>query len=181
MEEYIDALNPDGTLTGVKKTRKEIHRSGDWHRTVHVWIINSQGEILTQLRSHSKEQDPNKWDLSAAGHISAGDDSKTSVLREVEEELGLDVSRDELNYIAETSSSEVLNDGSYIDNELHDIYIIYKDLDMKDVVLQKEEVADVRWIKCEDMEKDIKENPTKYVDQGEEFGLVFDYIRKHKR
>lgn len=44
MEEYFDALDENGNLTGVKKLRKEVHRDGDWHRTVHIWIINNDNE-----------------------------------------------------------------------------------------------------------------------------------------
>ena len=54
----------------------EVHRDGDYHRAVHVWIYSeSTGELLLQRRADCKDSWPGKWDISSAGHISAGDSS----------------------------------------------------------------------------------------------------------
>ena len=55
--EYFDVLDENGNKTGKLKLRNEVHRDGDWHRGVHVWIINSFGELLLQRRSPNKEND----------------------------------------------------------------------------------------------------------------------------
>jgi len=56
--------------------RSEVHRDGDYHRAVHVWIYSeSTGELLLQRRADCKDSWPGKWDISSAGHISAGDSS----------------------------------------------------------------------------------------------------------
>jgi isopentenyldiphosphate isomerase len=46
----IDVLDENGNPTGDKKTKREIHEQGLWHISAHVWIYNSKGEILLQLR-----------------------------------------------------------------------------------------------------------------------------------
>ena len=85
--------------TGRCKARKLAHRDADWHRSVHVWIVDIDSidqskrkcKILLQQRSPHKDTFPNRWDISAAGHIEAGTtDSKATAVREVQEELGLD-------------------------------------------------------------------------------------------
>jgi isopentenyl-diphosphate delta-isomerase len=71
--ERIDVLTPDGRPTGVTKGKSEVHRDGDWHRAAHVWIVTPSGRILLQRRSVRKENYPGFWDVSAAGHLSAGE------------------------------------------------------------------------------------------------------------
>ncbi|KAL0327689.1 UNVERIFIED_CONTAM: Nudix hydrolase 3, partial [Sesamum angustifolium] len=58
---------------------REVHRDGDYHRAVHVWIVvESTQEVLLQRRSDCKDSWPGVWDISSAGHISAGDSSLVS-------------------------------------------------------------------------------------------------------
>ena len=88
MEEYIDIINKEtGENTGEKKLKSEVHRDGLWHKTAHIWCINSKKEILLQHRSKDKKNFPNMWDISVAGYISSGEDSKTGAIREIKEEI----------------------------------------------------------------------------------------------
>lgn len=88
--EYFEVLNEVGAKTGLVKQRNQVHRDGDWHRAVHVWIYSlSTNELLLQQRAACKESWANLFDCSTAGHLSAGDDSLPTAQREVEEELGL--------------------------------------------------------------------------------------------
>lgn len=56
--------------------RGDVHRDGDYHRAVHIWIFaeNTQ-QLLLQRRADCKDSWPGLWDISSAGHISAGDSS----------------------------------------------------------------------------------------------------------
>ncbi|KAK8965752.1 Nudix hydrolase 3 [Platanthera guangdongensis] len=57
-------------------SRRLVHRDGDYHRSVHVWIYSeSTQELLLQRRADCKDSWPGLWDISSAGHISAGDSS----------------------------------------------------------------------------------------------------------
>jgi len=106
--EYIDVLDKNGNKTGAIKPKSEIHRDGDRHRGSYIWIINSRNELLIQKRSSSKENYPNLWDISVAGHVSAGEDSISSALRETEEELGLKLKKENFQYPTATPQSEHL-------------------------------------------------------------------------
>ena len=68
--EYFDVLDENGNKTGETKLRSEVHRDGDWHRTVHIWVFNRQGEVLLQRRCATKDSYPNMLDISCAGHLS---------------------------------------------------------------------------------------------------------------
>jgi len=80
--ELIDVLTAEGAPVGIAKTKAEVHRDGDWHRAAHVWIVASDGRLLLQRRSLRKENYPSLWDVSAAGHLSAGETSKECAVRE---------------------------------------------------------------------------------------------------
>lgn len=146
--EYIDVLDENGNKTGETKSREEVHKQGLWHRTVHIWVVNSNKEILMQLRSPEKKSNPNKWTTSASGHLSAGDESVDGAVRELGEEIGLRVKPVELEYLF-TIHEHFTND-NMINNEIVDVYIIRKDIDINDITLQKEEVSSVRWVKEEE-------------------------------
>lgn len=54
-KEYFDILDDNGNKTGKIKLRSEVHRDGDWHKAVHIWILNQSGDILLQRRSATKD------------------------------------------------------------------------------------------------------------------------------
>lgn len=87
--EYFDLLDENGSKTGKIKLREQVHKDGDWHRGVFVFMINSKKEILLQKRSAIKESNPNRWTVSASGHLVTGDSSYEAAVRETEEELGI--------------------------------------------------------------------------------------------
>jgi len=72
--------------------RSEVHGNNLRHRAVHILIFNQVGDVYLQQRSRWKDRHPLKWDSSAAGHVSAGENYDQTAQRELKEELGVDVS-----------------------------------------------------------------------------------------
>ena len=157
-EEMIDILNSDGTPAGYSRGRNEVHAKGLWHRTVHIWAFDTKGRILFQLRSHLKENNPNLLDTSCAGHISAGDESRNAAIRELREEMGVKKRIEDLEYLFEATHENVLNDGTYFDNEYYDTYkITLNDEESEHLVPQPGEVDDFVWMTREEfLEKNAK-------------------------
>jgi 8-oxo-dGTP pyrophosphatase MutT (NUDIX family) len=54
---------------------------------VHIWLYDSQGNLVLQKRSESKDTFPGRWDVSVGGHVTSGDTVMETALKEVEEEL----------------------------------------------------------------------------------------------
>jgi 16S rRNA (adenine1518-N6/adenine1519-N6)-dimethyltransferase len=77
-------------------SRHEVHKNGWRHRAVHIFVFNRAGELFLQKRSRWKDVHPSRWDSSAAGHLNAGEDYEETALREVREEMGVEVGRVEL-------------------------------------------------------------------------------------
>lgn len=92
LDEPFDVLFADGAPTGIIKPRGAVHRDGDWHRALHVWIAgrDEAGEpfLMFQRRSAAKDSWPDRFDTTVGGHFRAGE-TLQETLREVEEEIGL--------------------------------------------------------------------------------------------
>jgi 8-oxo-dGTP pyrophosphatase MutT (NUDIX family) len=97
--ELFDLCDADGRPLGVSKPRALVHRDGDWHRSLHLWVIlkdpsgrsgpsASAPELLLQRRSLAKDTQPGAVDIAVAGHLGAGE-TVLDALREAEEEIGL--------------------------------------------------------------------------------------------
>ena len=90
----LDVLDENGIKTGEVLTRKEVHRLGLWHKIIVIAIIDENNQILMQQRSFIKDTNPGKWDISAAGHVSAGQTSLEASVREINEEVGISIEID---------------------------------------------------------------------------------------
>lgn len=91
-DELFDVLLEDSTHTGIVKRRADVHRDGDWHRAIHVWVygVGANGPfILFNRRSLNKDTWPGKLDVTVGGHLAAGE-TTDSAFREIEEEIGID-------------------------------------------------------------------------------------------
>jgi len=80
-DELIDIYDENDKTLNLKKMKSEAHKNGLWHRAASVCIYNSHGEFLLQLRAKDKDLFPNMWDVSAAWHISAGEDPTIAAIR----------------------------------------------------------------------------------------------------
>jgi isopentenyl-diphosphate delta-isomerase len=110
--EYVDVLDSSGRPVGKMKPKSEVHRDGDWHGAAHLWILNREGQILIQRRSPTKENWPNLWDVSVAGHISAGEGPVEAALREAQEELGVTLVPGECSHLFTVAEYLSLNNGN---------------------------------------------------------------------
>jgi isopentenyl-diphosphate delta-isomerase len=175
--EYLDVLTEFGDKTGTAKLRTEVHQDGDWHLAIHVWIINSRGELLLQRRSPQKDTSPNKWSASYGGHVQAGNSSLTEALREGAEELGLhDLVETDLTHLFTVTQEHI--DNGRINREFNDVYLVCKDIDIASLVLQEEEVADVRFMPWQEVERHINENNPEFCHHPEEHPLLFAHFAK---
>lgn len=91
--EQFDVVTADGEPTGRVKARGAVHRDGDWHRSIHVWVagMDDRGSFLTfQRRAAAKDTWGGKLDATVGGHFRAGE-TLAETMREVQEEIGVSV------------------------------------------------------------------------------------------
>lgn len=174
--EYLDILDKNGNKTGEKKPRKEVHSKGYWHKGVHIWIINSNRELLVQRRSSNKDVYPNKLYISVAGHPISGENEIDSIKREFEEEIGIELDAKKLEYLFTFSQEVVENNGKFLDNQFYDVYLIEMDLDISSLKLQEEEVSEVKNIYYKDFETMINNKDKDIVNHPEEWKRLFKIL-----
>lgn len=171
--EYLDVVNKSGERLGLQKLKADVHRDGDWHKTVHVWCLNDEGEVLIQRRAADKVNFPNFWDISVAGHIDSGETAIEAALREVYEEIGANIKEGNLRYLATVPQQFVLRDGAYVDNELCVIYLLTFNRRIAELTMQEEEVAELKWISLTELKKWVEEKREDLFPHDEEYKLVF--------
>ncbi len=151
MQEYFDILSCDGTPTGEIVSREQAHANGIYHRTVHIWLYKN-GKLLLQKRSPYKDSFPNEYDISSAGHVPAGENVTDAALRELNEELGINASREDLIM---TGNVERCFKGSFHgkpfnDHELAAVYLYSADFAIDSLVLQDSELCGVKFFTFEE-------------------------------
>ena len=158
MDELIDILDErTGEKIGKTISKKEAHKNGTWHGSIHILIVNlNHDKTLLQKRCEFKDLYPNTWDIAVGGHISAGENDITSAKRELEEELGLNPAQYELEFVGKTT--ERLNNNGVISNEWVSIFVVYADIDINTIVLQEEEVSEIRWCSKDELNSFIQQN-----------------------
>lgn len=169
--ELIDVLDENGVFTGEVLTREEVHKKGLWHRAIVVAIINENNEILLQQRSNNKEKNAGMWDISVAGHISAGQDALSAAAREINEEvnvlLGYKTEIKDFRYMYSFRKCQVFKP-DFIEKQFYDFFVLRVfGLDDKVLRFQKEEVQAVKfcdWYTIQNMieNKQIVERPEVY-------------------
>lgn len=156
MEEVWDILDEKGNKTG-RIMKKGLVPKGFYHQGADVWIINSQNKILIQKRSPQKKNSPNVWAMTG-GSVIKGETSLETIERETKEELGISLNMKEINLVKQYKTGTVWLD----------TYLIKQDIDLKDIIMQEEEVCEVKWATYKEIEelfahKQFMENRWEYV------------------
>ena len=142
--ELVDLYNGQKELTNETVEKKNVP-DGKFRLSVHVWITNGKGELLVQQRLATAHKFPNMWAVTG-GAVKAGESSLDVVLRELSEELGIKANKDEMKFIASYRRKF-----DYVD-----VWLLNKNIDIKDIKLQEDEVQAVRWVTLEEFEEMLK-------------------------
>jgi isopentenyldiphosphate isomerase len=157
-EEPVDILDEQGNKTGQTMLKSQAHKQGLWHGGAHIWIYNSKGEVLLQLRSPKKIVKPNVWDVSVAGHIPAGKTPLETVVEEAQEELGLKVEPKDLVYIGKVIFDDLMPPDNWQHRVHTEVYALLQDgLKLSDLNLEEAEISDARWISLGQFSKDLND------------------------
>jgi isopentenyldiphosphate isomerase len=154
MDEKIDALDEQGKPTGKVVWKSEAHREGIWHGCFHCWVFgkekNGEPYLLVQRRAVGKDTWPGRLDVTAAGHLAAGEETLDG-LRELEEELGLSPDPDRLISLGTRRIEQDIPQGC--DREFHDVFLLHDSSPPEDLRLQEEEVESVLRLSLDSVEK----------------------------
>ncbi len=147
--EIWNILDENGNLTGktMKKDDKIVWQKGIYHQGADVWIINSENKILIQKRSAQKRLEPNVWAMTG-GSVIKDETSLEALKRETLEELGIKLDIKNAIKIRHYKTGNV-----WLDE-----YIVNQDIDLSKIIMQKEEVSDVKFATFDEIEKLYNDN-----------------------
>lgn len=163
--ELIEIVDKNGNFTGQVMDKEEAHDKNLLHNEVAVFIINDKKQVLLQKRSANKKFNPNKWAL-CAGHVDAGESLESAALRELKEEVGIDIAINDLKPFVE-------REFTIRDSNSHITYFYYtkSNLNEKDFIIQKEELSEVKWFDIDEVIDMIKSKDDSTVFRKERLSL----------
>lgn len=135
MEKW-DLYNAEREKTGLTMQRGENIPKGLYHLVVSAWIVNQQGQYLLSQR-HPDKQYPLYWECTG-GAVLSGENSLQGAVREVKEELGIALALEKGELIYQFCREDM--------QDFYDVWLFHVDIDIKEMVLQKTEVVDVKWV-----------------------------------
>lgn len=165
--EYLDLYDVNKNLTGEKIVRGKGKPQVPENKYINIVIIfmqNGEGKFLFQITSKEKGNEI----ATTGGHVKSGQTSYEAILAEVEEELGLDISNEDIKMV-----------DSYIFGvAFMDVYYLNKDINISDLKLQDDEVESVEWFTVDKIKELINEEK---VRKGniKAFESILDYLENN--
>ena len=145
MAEYWDVYNENREFMGKTIKRGEPFGENEFYVCCEVWIINSKKQMLVTQR-HPDKKAGGQWEFTGGG-VLAGETTRMAAIREVKEELGISLSEAELELL------DVYKHKKYF----MDIYVVRKDVEDDEIILDENEVINWCWMSKDEVEQLIEE------------------------
>ena len=136
--ELVD-INKRKTGRVIERGSNVLIPEGMYHMVVEIWTKDSKGKILLTQR-HPNKHFGLLWEASG-GAIIAGEESRDAAQRELKEETGIDVEKEQLQYLGCSIGS----------NCMMESYLCVLDEAEPKLQLQAEEVVDYQFVTAEEL------------------------------
>lgn len=154
--EVLDIMDADGRLCGVRP-RTLVHKQGLRHAVVHLWVLEVRDGVpglWMQRRALDRPLHPGRYDLSATGHISAGESPRQAVLREAYEECGLELSEQMLEQLPVTVNQRYARNDGGMDDEIARLFLWVRSDGIP--FAPGQEVMELRWVTLQAFDNCLK-------------------------
>lgn len=144
--EWLDIYDEHDQHLGICE-RSEVHRLGHWHHTFHCWLIRDTAkgrQLIFQERHPDKDTFPSMYDITAAGHLAAGE-TFMDAAREIQEELGVPLRYEQLTHLLDVRD-EIFGStrhGNFIDREVSHVFGAFSPYELHQYQLQADEVSGI--------------------------------------
>ena len=112
-------------------------------------------------------------DISCGGHLAAGEDSLTGALRELKEELGLEVSPEELTFL-HTDKTSIRRDPDCINNSFNDIYTLRINQELNELRAQPEEISELIYVTPDELRALLPKQGIELVPHSDMYGIAIE-------
>lgn len=144
--ELIDIWDENRTQVVRTIRRGEEIQPHERSVSVHCYIINQQGQVLIQKRSLSETHFQGWWS-TLGGAVTHGVSSFATVNCEAQEELGLCFDEQQISWFLSFKRQK----------DFVDVYVIKAEVDLKKIVMNPDEVIDVKWATWEEIDALVKQ------------------------
>ena len=177
MEEFVDLMDENGKELGIKKEKSRVHLDGDWHKGAHVWIMKGN-KILLQRRASRKEFFPDCFDVSCGGHVKSGETFEETLIRELKEELGLSVKKEDLIFLEKRRQISLVKSKNLVSREILGVFLLKLDVEPEDLNIDKNEISEVRLFDIDELKNLLKDKPEMFVADKKYFFETINKIEK---
>ena len=157
--EYWDVYDKKGIWKRRVIKKGERLKNNEYHIIVEGWILRDDGNFIIQRRALDKKSFSGMWYCSAGGSVISRETPKEGMVREFKEELGIDISEDEL------SLKRIITER----NTIFYIYLVRKNISLDEITLQEEEVMDVDLADPNKIKKMVEDKTFIGLDYYEKF------------
>lgn len=165
--ELWDIYDETGRPTGRTHPRGAAQKPGEYHLACTVVLINQKGELLCTHRSPEKELCPNMWE-SPGGGVQAGEDSLTAAVRELREEIGLQLEPGQLCLLYRDKRQDFFMD----------TYAGRVDVALDSLRFQPGETDGAQWLSLDEWERLATAGEILTPAKGEFFHVLRDFAKE---
>ncbi len=158
----IPVVDENDVVIGYKDS--DSLKKSDIYRVSALWITNSRGEILLARRHRSKSHHPRKWGPAAAGTVEEGESYRDNLIKEAEEELGLE------------NIEPVLGPKTKTNNEYRHFtrwFTLVVDKGIDEFKIQEDEVEEIKWFSPEELLKQLDAQPDEFLPTMKKYFKLF--------
>ena len=168
MEEKVVLVTEKDEVLGLME-KMQAHENGILHRAFSVFLYNSKGEMLLQKRAAEKYHSPNQWTNACCSHPRIEETYEQAAKRRIKEELGIDCELEEkFWFIYKADVGQNL-----WEHELDHVFVGNYEGEYN---LNKEEVAEVRYISLENLNLELENNPENFTEW---FKIILEEYKHH--
>lgn len=145
--EYLDIYDENGKFLGTEE-RGVVHSKGLWHKTVHCWLYDRDGNVFFQRRS-----DRGTLYTTSSGHLSAKESVTEAFQREIKEEIGLDIDASDATKVGVVpfQMDRVKEDGTiFKDRAFANVYVDLYEGNYEDFQMDENEVNGIVIVSAKD-------------------------------
>ena len=136
--------------------KTEAHQKGILHKAISVIIFNSKGEMLIQQRAFTKYHWAGIWSNTCCSHPREGETFIDAAQRRLKEELGIVTTlKPEFHFTYQAKDEK----SGLTEHEYDWVFTVIFDEPFE---FNKHEINAIKWIKKEELEKDMKAYPDQY-------------------
>ena len=139
---------------------ENIHKLGLLHSEVAAFIYTDTGKVVLQKRKSNKATYAGVWSITG-GHVLSGETNEDAIIREIKEELNINVNKDEINFVTKYRSKKVKD--NIINNKFFNIYNVeIGESQFKEIKIQKEELEDIKLFSIDEIENILNRDDKHY-------------------